>query len=150
MTLSLPLRRWLAVPLFALALTGCDVTGYDDDVEGWYSYGGTLDGEPGYTVNGELRIHSQYRDEAYADFEWYMLEGSREIFEVFAEDVWVDIDSGGRIRFTVRGDLQLDDGRWRDFQLEHEGRLSGSTLRGSWRLETDLPSTDEGRFSARR
>ena len=118
-------RRWLATPLLAAALAGCDVTGYEDDVEGWYSYSGTVEDSWGYRVDGELRIFDQRYDEAYADVEWYMLDGDEVILEITAEDVPVWIDSGGRVRFTTTGDLRIDDGRWREFELYHEGRVSG-------------------------
>lgn len=143
-------RPWLATPLLALTLAACDVTGYEDDIEGRYSYDGTVDDAYGTYVEGELRIYQQRYDEAWADIEWYMYEGNDLIFEVVAEDVPVDIDPGGRVRFTTFGDLRLSDGRWREFELYHDGRVRGRTLSGWWALDTDLPSTDEGRFTARR
>jgi hypothetical protein len=62
----------------------------------------------------------------------------------------VDIDSDGRIQFRVTGDLQLSSGRWTYFELRHEGRVSGRTIRGSWWLDTDIPSDDRGSFTASR
>lgn len=150
MVKALQTRRWLATPLLAVALTGCDVMGYEDDVEGWYSYSGSVDHSYGYRVDGEVRIFGQRYDEASADIEWYMLDGDEVIFEIMAEDVPVWIDSGGRVRFTASGDLQMSDGRWREFELDHEGRVTGRTMTGFWSLDTNLPSTDEGRFTAYR
>jgi len=140
----------VAVPLLALAVGGCDVTGLVDDLEGWYSYGGTVEGSSRNSVAGELRIYSQRGRQAYADIEWYMLESGERIFEVYAEEVPIDIYSDDRIRFTAWGDVQFSDGTWGEFELEHEGRLRGRTLRGSWWLDTDSPSYDEGDFIAER
>jgi hypothetical protein len=142
--------RWLAAPLLALAAGACDITGFDDDAEGWYSYGGTVEDSPRFSVAGELRIYGQRGNEAAADLDWYMLENGERIFEVFAEDVLVQVSSDDRVRFTAWGEFQLEDGRWREFELEHEGRLRGNTLRGSWWLDTDIPSSDEGEFIAER
>jgi hypothetical protein len=144
------LTRWAAAPVLALGLAGCDVTGYEDDIEGRYSYDGSVDEAFGTWVEGEVRIYGQRYDEAWADIEWYMIEDDRVIFEVTAEDVPVDIEPGGRVRFTTWGDLRLSDGSWSDFELYHEGRVTGRTLSGHWELDTDMPSFDEGRFTARR
>lgn len=147
----LPRFRVLAVPFFALALGGCELPlDWDDDVGGWYSYAGTVHDEPGFSVNGELYISRGYGSSAYADVEWHMLEGSQEIMDIRADDVPVDTDWGDHIRFTIEGDLQMADGRWRQFRLEHEGELNGRTMKGTWELHTDVPSTDSGRFSASR
>jgi hypothetical protein len=143
-------RLWLAAPLLALVLGGCDLTGYDDDVDGFYSYAGTVYDAPGYSVNGTLNIDQRNRRDAWADVEWFMLEGSRTILEVEDWDVPVTVDSNGRVRFVVIGEMQLSDGGWVDFRLEHDGRVSGRTMRGNWELITDLPSTDRGTFSASR
>ena len=150
MAYALQTHRWFATPLLAAALSGCDVTGYEDDVEGWYSYSGSVDDTYGYRVDGELRIYGQHYDEAYADIEWYMLDGGQVIFEVTADDVPVWIDSGGRVRFTTSGDLRMSDGGWSEFELYHEGRVTGRTMSGHWELDTDMPSYDEGRFTAHR
>jgi|OpeIllAssembly_1097287.scaffolds.fasta_scaffold1206738_1 hypothetical protein len=150
MSHELRLSGWPAALSFAVALAGCDVMGYEDDIEGWYRYSGTVEDSWGYAVDGELRIYDQRYDEAYADVEWYMLDGDRVIFEVLAEDVPVWLDPGGRVRFTTYGDLRMSDGRWREFELHHEGRVSGHTMSGWWELDTDVPSYDEGRFTARR
>jgi len=149
MALKLMTPRWATASLLAVALSGCDFMSYDDNVEGWYSYGGTVDDAPGYTVNGELRIHGQYHHGAYADIEWYMLDGTLEVFQVIADDIPVDID-GGRVRFTTWGDLELTDGGVREFELSHDARVGGHTMRGDWWFETGLPSRDEGPFTARR
>jgi hypothetical protein len=149
--MALSLRtRWLAAPVCALALAGCDVTGYEDDIEGRYSYDGSVDGALGTWVEGEVRIHGQRYDEAWADIEWYMVEDDRVVFEVTADDVPVDIDPGGRVSFSTWGDLELSDGRWGEFELYHEGRVTGRNLSGHCELDTDMPSFDEGRFNARR
>ena len=149
--MGLSLRnRWLAAPALALTLAGCDVTGYEDDIEGRYTYDGSVDDSFGTYVEGEIRIYGQRYDEAWADIEWYMLDGDQVIFEVLAEEVPVWLEHDGRVRFTTFGDLQLSDGRWREFELNHEGRLRGRTLSGWWELETDVPTIDEGRFTARR
>jgi hypothetical protein len=143
-------RHWLAVPLLALGLAGCDVVGYDEDVDGFYNYSGYLYDSPGYSVNGDIRIDQRSSRQAYADIEWYMLEGSRVILEIADYDVPVDVDSNGRVRFVSRGEMRLSDGGWVDYELEHYGRVSGRTMQGDWELWTDLPSTDRGYFSARR
>lgn len=142
--------RWLAAPLCALALGACDLTGYDEDISGFYSYAGNVYNSPGYSVIGDIYIDHRSRRTAYADIEWFMLEGTRTILEVEDNNVPVTIDSDGRIRFDVVGDMQLSDGGWTDFRLEHEGRVGSRTMRGSWELITDLPSTDRGSFTASR
>jgi hypothetical protein len=145
------LRRFWIAPLLALALAGCDSPfGYDDDIEGYYAYAGTVDDSPGYSVNGELRITRQHGDRAEGRMDWYMYEGSRRVLEITSNNVDVHIERDGDVRFDVYGDLQLSSGRWTTFELRHEGRLRGRTLRGSWDLRTDMPSTDEGRFTASR
>lgn len=141
---------WLAAPLVAAALAGCDVMGYQEDVEGWYSLSGTVADSYGYRVDGEVRIFGQHHDEASADIEWYMLDGDQVVFDITAEGVPVWVDAGDRVRFTTNGDLRMSDGRLREFELSHDGRVSGRRMSGTWYLDTDLPSSDEGRFTAYR
>ena len=142
---------WLAASLLALGLAGCDLAlGYDDDIGGFYDYAGTVRDAPGYSVNGQLYIDHRSRRNGYLDMEWFMYEGSRRILEIEDRSVPVTIDSNGRVRFTITGDLRLSDGGWTYFRLVHDGRVSGRTLRGNWELITDLPSTDRGTFSASR
>ena len=61
-------------------------------------------------------------------------------------------EASGRDRHVavVEGQLEVGAGQYRDFRLTHEGRRSGRSLRGTWRLVTDLPSDDAGTFTARR
>ena len=145
------LRKLAFAPVLVLLLAGCESAfGINDDIEGYYSYGGTVTNSPGYSVNGDLYITGQYRDEAEADIDWYMYEGGTRILHIAADRVPVDVDSDGRIQFRVTGDLQLSSGRWTYFELRHEGRVSGRTIRGSWWLDTDIPSDDRGSFTASR
>ena len=141
-------KMWLA-PLLLLGLAACDSPfDYDEQIEGYYSYAGTVDGYPGYSVNGELRITRASGSRAEATLDWYMYEGSRRVLEITAYDVPVYI-SGSTIRFETWGDLQLSSG-WTEFELRHEGRFSSNrTIRGDWDLITDY-SDDSGNFTASR
>ena len=143
------LRKMWFAPLLLLGLAACDSPfDYDEQIEGYYSYAGTVDGYPGYSVNGELRITRASGSRAEATLDWYMYEGSRRVLEITAYDVPVYI-SGSTIRFETWGDLQLSSG-WTEFELRHEGRFSSNrTIRGDWDLITDY-SDDSGNFTASR
>ena len=139
--------------LAAMAAGGCDLSldPLRDDITGYYDYAGTVYDSPGHSVNGQIDIVRQYGHSADVQVEWNFYEGSRRIVHIESlNSVPAEIRSDGTIRFTVEGELELDGGGWSDFELTHDGRLDGRTLRGSWRLRTDLPSDDRGSFNARR
>ena len=141
-----------ATPLLAVALAACENPyGYDDYIEGFYDYAGTVYDAPGYSVNGQMYVNqSTSRREADAELEWYMYEGSRAIVQIESGYVPMTMYSDGRVRWVVTGEMQLSDGDWVDFRLEHDGRVRGGTIRGTWELTTDLPSTDRSTFTASR
>ena len=136
----------------AVMLGGCDLAlDPGEQLSGFYDYAGTVYGEPGFSVNGQMDIRETYRDDADAEIEWNYYEGSRRVVAIETiRAVPVDIDYDGRFRFVVEGQLDLGNGQYRDFRLVHDGQRSGRSLRGTWRLTTDLPSDDSGTFTARR
>lgn len=144
-----------AVLLAAIALlAGCsdyDVYGPDrHDFEGYYTYAGTVEGRFGHTVTGEIVITRQYRGEADVSIDWTYWEHGEPIFRIVTDYPAVaDLDRDGYITFDFEGELYLH-GRPAWFRLTHDGRLSGRTIYGEWRLRTDLPSTDYGSFTATR
>ena len=148
---SLPIAALL--PLLLLA--GCrDYSIYDPDgrryVEGYYSYAGTVAGRPGHTVSGEIVITRQYRGEAEVDIDWTYYDRGEPLFRITSRIPAVaEIDRRGGIWFEFEGDLFLY-GRRTWFRLTHDGWVEGRTIYGDWRLDTDLPSTDRGSFTARR
>lgn len=133
--------------LLVFALAACDSPFGLDDAEGRYSYAGTVDGYPGYSVNGELYITRYSNSRAEAELRWYMYEGGQRVLEIVAYDIPVQVN-GSEIRFDTWGDLELSSG-WTEFELRHRGRISGRTIRGDWDLYTDY-SSDSGNFSASR
>jgi hypothetical protein len=137
----------------AVLLGGCDLAlDPADDIAGYYDYAGVVYDSPGHSVNGQLNISRGFSSDADVDLEWNFYEGSRRVVHVeTTRSVPAQVYSDGRVRFTVEGRLELDDGSYTDFRLIHDGRRDGRRgLRGTWRLETDLPSDDSGSFSAMR
>jgi hypothetical protein len=138
----------------AVLLGGCDLAlDPRDDLEGFYDYAGTVYGSPGFSVNGQLDIDQGYRtgSDADAELDWNFYEGSRRVVRIeTVRTVPVYVGHDGRFDFTVEGRLEVGSGQYRDFRLTHDGYRDGRTLRGTWRLVTDLPSDDRGNFSARR
>ena len=136
----------------AVALGGCDLAlDPGEQLSGFYDYAGTVYGEPGFSVNGQMDIRQSYRDAADAEIEWNFYEGSRRVVAIeTVRAVPVDFDYNDRFHFEVEGQLEVGSGQYRDFRLIHDGERSGRSLRGTWRLITDLPSDDAGTFTARR
>jgi hypothetical protein len=133
----------LALPL---ALGACDdAFGIGDDrFEGRYEYDGDVLGASFYSVEGEIRIRNERRDEADVDLHWTIRDADRRT--VFF------IDSSTPARAYIRGDYiefefegRLDNGV--DFVLEHEGELRGRTIIGAWYLDTETGS-ERGEFRA--
>ncbi|MEO5510619.1 MAG: hypothetical protein ABIV28_08955 [Longimicrobiales bacterium] len=153
----MPLSRlrlpFLAVALATLTVGGCDLAlDPRDDISGYYDYAGDVYDSPGFSVNGQLDISRPYSYGSEIDLDWNFYEGSRRVLHVeTTRAVPAEVDIDGALRFTVEGSLQLSDGSWTDFRLTHTGRREDHrSLRGTWRLTTDLPSDDSGTFSARR
>jgi hypothetical protein len=131
---------------------GCDALGPAEDLAGFYDYAGTVYDSPGRSVNGQLNITRPFGNEADVDVDWNFYEGGQRVVHVeTSRTVPAQFESDGDIRWTVEGSLQLNDGSFTNFTLTHEGHRSGSRgLKGTWRLQTDLPSDDSGTFTATR
>jgi len=118
--------------------------------EGFYDYVGNVDGKFGDRVEGEIVISRQFGDRAEVAIDWTYFERGDPIFRIETDvPAIADLDRYGNIVFDFEGDLFLY-GRDTAFFLSHEGELDGRSLYGDWYLETDLPSTDFGSFTARR
>ncbi len=120
------------------------------DFEGYYTYVGVVENQFGHTVAGEVVVSRQYGDRADVAIDWTYYDRGEPLFRIRTDRPAVaDIDRDGDIRFDFEGNLSLYGQRvW--FRLTHDGYLSGRTIRGDWRLRTDLPTTDYGSFEARR
>ncbi len=120
------------------------------DFEGFYTYAGTVDDAFGDAVAGTMTVTRQRVGRADVSIEWRYLDGGVETVRITTDRAAVaDIFSDGWIEFEFRGDL-FTDNRIADFHLTHEGYLRADRITGSWRLITDLPTTDHGSFIAER
>ena len=134
----------LAVPL---ALSGCgDAFGIGDgDFEGRYDYDGDVVGLPFYSIEGEVTIRDERRDEADVDIRWVMRDqNGGVVFSVRSNSsarAYIDRDY---IEFEFEG--RFDNGN--DFLLVHEGTLRGRTMIGSWDLYTEGMGDERGEFRA--
>lgn len=140
----------LALPL---VFAGCgDAFGIGDgDLEGRYDYTGSVDGAPFYTIDGDIRVYNQRRDEADVDIRWVMRDSNgRTVYVIESESPARAIVDRDYIRFDFDG--WFEDGNGGDvyFQLEHEGDVRGRTMAGIWDLYTDGFGNDRGSFQARR
>jgi hypothetical protein len=148
------MRRALILSLSLPLLAGCsdyDVIGPGGrNLEGSYSYAGAVDDHFGHTIAGDLVITRQFGDRADVSIDWIYYERGQPIFEIRTDRPAVaDLDRYGRIYFEFEGEMFLHgDIVW--FRLIHDGRLDHQSLHGEWRLQTDLPTTDRGSFTARR
>jgi hypothetical protein len=148
------MRRAALLTAALLVLTGCNDYGIFGPggrrFEGYYTYAGAVEGRFGHTVAGELIIGDTYGGRADVSIDWTYYEHGDPIFRIRTDYPAVaDLDSDGYIEFDFDGELFLY-GQPVWFRLSHEGRLSGRTIYGDWRLRTDLPTTDYGSFTATR
>ena len=133
----------LALP-FAVGACGDSFGIGGDEWEGRYDYDGDVAGLPFYSVEGEIIIRDERRDEADVDIRWTVRdEDNRTQFF---------IDSTTPARAYINGDyIQFEfEGRFEngvDFVLEHEGELRGRTIVGAWYLDTEAGS-ERGEFRA--
>jgi len=138
--------------LLALALTGCDdVVGIGGrDFEGFYSFAGTVDLEPRDVVTGTFTITRQRGDRAEVTLDWsYLDDGVEIIYITTNQPAIAELQADGDIYFEFEGELDFD-GDVVSFRLTHDGRLRGGRITGYWDLQTGLPSTDAGTFTAQR
>jgi hypothetical protein len=147
------MRRALLIPAFVLLASACsdDVFGPGRGFEGSYSYDGTVNGRPGHFIEGDFRITRVRGNTAEVTIDWEYFDQGFSVVRIQSDvPAIADIDSFGNIRFDFEGDLFIE-GRRVFFRLEHDGQLNNnSTIFGTWRLETELPTTDRGSFTARR
>lgn len=135
-------------------LSGCKDYGiYDPDrrfFEGYYTYAGTVEGRFGHTISGEIIIERQRGGVADVWIDWTYYELGEPLFRIVSDfPALADVDPDGDIDFEFEGELLLY-GEIVWFRLIHDGRLSRRAIHGDWLLETDLPSTDYGSFTASR
>lgn len=120
------------------------------DYEGFYSYAGTVDDALGDNVIGSLSITRQRGSRADVSIDWSYLDNGFEVIRITTDlPAVADLRSDGRIDFEFTGDIR-DGDRLIFFRLTHAGRLRGNTIEGSWHFRTEYPTTDVGRFIARR
>ena len=143
----------LSVLIPTVAAAGCsDGFGIGDgDLEGRYEYDGTVDGAPFYSIEGDIRVYNQRRDEADVDLDWVMRdEDGRVVYSIQSQSPARAYVSGDYIRFDFEGWLDGGSGSDVEFVLEHEGEVRGRTMIGNWDLFTDRLGNDRGTFQARR
>ncbi|HEU5209315.1 MAG TPA: hypothetical protein VFU06_07890 [Longimicrobiales bacterium] len=147
------IRSRLALPavlLLGLLTSACSDRlglGYGD-LEGRYSYDGSVDGAPFYYIDGEIRVRDQRGDEALVDIDWVMRDDRGTlIYRIRSDSPARAYVRDDYIRFDFEGWLD-DGGRQIDFVLEHEGEVRGRTMVGYWDLHTDYYGTDSGTFRA--
>ena len=147
------MKRSIAMSaLLALTLTACDdVIGIGGrDFEGFFSFAGTVDGEPHDTVLGTFTVTRQRGDRAEVTIEWsYIDDGEEIIYITTNQPAIADLDADGDIYFEFEGDLDFGD-EIVSFRLTHDGRMRGGRITGYWDLQTGLPTTDAGTFTAQR
>lgn len=148
------MRRLSLLPAVLLLFAGCNDYGvFDPDypyIEGYYDYVGGVDGRYGHSVEGVVRIDHQRGDRADVSIDWTYYEYGQPIFTIVSDyPAIADVDRDGDVYFEFEGELDFYSRPvW--FRLTHDGWIQGRTMYGDWRLQTDLPTTDRGEFTARR
>lgn len=144
-------RTALFAVALPLALAACsDISGIGrDGFEGTYRYEGEVDRAFDEYVTGSVRITRASRDRAYVTIDWRWQDDGYTILRIRSESSAIADIRGDWIEFEFVGDY-WDGTRYVPFRLWHEGRLRGSTIRGTWWLDMVGYSDEQGDFEARR
>jgi hypothetical protein len=146
-------RARLAPAALVLFLAACDYDVYGPGrrgMEGRYTLAGTVDGRFGHNVVGTIDIRHDRGSSAEVWIDWRYLDRIGTVLRIDTDyPARARVSRSGRIDFEFDGDIRID-GRRVWFTLRHDGRWDRGVIRGSWRLETDLPTTDRGSFTASR
>jgi hypothetical protein len=147
------LPRRIVLLALALSLSACTDWGLGLDernVQGTYALDGAVYGKPSHSVAGFLRLEERRRGELDAFLDWNYREGAFSVVEIDTQHpARVTTNGFDRLSFDFEGDLWTGS-RFVWFHLEHEGRVDGRVIRGTWRLRTGLGTTERGDFVARR
>lgn len=160
----------LAACLLVLALSGCSSSSSPNeptappDFEGTYAVTGTF--APRTTPNtglfGSLVITNQSGTTATAAVAVKLLDNGNTGFALNIPDPGVSataspgqaqLKSDGSFSLELSGREELfgiDPAACCEFKLRFTGKLSARTISGNWVLTTDMPSSDNGTFEAKR
>jgi len=164
--------RTVAVSSLVLLATGCSsstgvdkVDGVDGPLanfEGTYSLTGTYTGRPGNAVAGTLVVSSQAGSAATVTISVLLNDNGNVFFALNAADPGVSATSDARtatlksdgsfsVTFSGREVIDgIDPASCCNYGFKVEGKLTGSSIQGSWTLTRDMPSLDTGTFTATR
>jgi len=162
---TLALARRVATLMLAAGIAGCsssstDSDGQVPDFEGTYSLSGTYDGRTGNSVQGTLTISDQIDGVATATVSLKLSDNGNVFFALNAADPGVSATSGpiaatlnneGGFNVTYSGReviSGLDPASCCNYTFKLTGTLDGNRIDGRWTLTRDMPSFDQGSFSA--
>ena len=136
------------LPVLLLLVSCSDQTGPErPNVAGEYIYVGTISGQS-TTLSGTLTL-SEYAGALSGTHEVSYVDRGQSLFPLKAQSgIEGRVQSDGTIAWTEYGRIELDE--WHLYELNHVGRLVGTTLTGEWAIIWSNGRTDMGTFTASR
>lgn len=135
------------------------------DFEGIYTLSGTLSGRDGPAVEGTLEITGQNGGTAAAALTVKLVDHGNAFFALnTTSDAMVANAAPGQAQLAKHGEKSsfslvfngreeitgIDPADCSIYTLSLNGTLSGDTISGTWTLNTNMPSSDKGTFTATR